>query len=429
MKYKASVIATLLTWLVTSSVAIPCPAKDDDKASTAQSDQEWDQWRGPNRDGKIDGVWPDSLDDKTLKKIWSVKMGPSYSGPIVVGDQVFVTETKDKKFEVVTALDRKTGKVQWQQQWEGAMSVPFFAASNGSWIRATPAYNDGHLYVAGMKDMLVCLNAKNGDVVWSIDFPKETGSAVPTFGFVCSPLIDGNNLYVQAGGALCKIDKKTGKLIWRSLDDGGGMNGSAFSSPLLTTIGGKRQLLVQTRTNLAGVDPETGAELWSQPVKSFRGMNILTPTVFDEGVFVSTYGGTTQMLGVSGTSNAFNVTPRWNLPAQGYMTSPVIVDGHAYIHLKNQRFACFDLKNGKETWRSKPYGKYSSLVSNGKQILALEQRGTLMLINANPKEFEVIDTRKIGDDSWAHLAVRGNEVFIRDLDGITAYKWEKPKSP
>ena len=309
------------------------------------------------------------------------------------------------------------------------MSVPFFAASNGSWIRATPAYNDGHLYVAGMKDMLVCLNAKNGDVVWSIDFPKETGSAVPTFGFVCSPLIDGNNLYVQAGGALCKIDKKTGKLIWRSLDDGGGMNGSAFSSPMLTTIGGKRQLLVQTRTNLAGVDPETGAELWSQPVKSFRGMNILTPTVFDEGVFVSTYGGTTQMLGVSGTSNAFNVTPRWNLPAQGYMTSPVIVDGHAYIHLKNQRFACFDLKNGKETWRSKPYGKYSSLISNGKQILALEQRGTLMLINANPEEFEVIDTRKIGDDSWAHLAVRGNEVFIRDLDGITAYKWEKSKSP
>lgn len=114
-------------------------------------------------------------------------------------------------------IDRKTGKILWQQEWEGAMSVPFFAASNGSWIRATPAYDDGRLYVAGMRDVLVCLNAKNGDVIWKIDFPKETGSTVPTFGFVCSPLIDGNNLYVQAGGALCKIDKKTGKLIWRSI--------------------------------------------------------------------------------------------------------------------------------------------------------------------------------------------------------------------
>ncbi len=131
------------------------------------------------------------------------------------------------------------------------------------------------------------------------------------------------------------------------------------------------------------------------------------------------------MLGVSGTSNAYNVTPRWNLPAQGYMTSPVIVDGHAYIHLRNQRFACFDLKNGKETWRSKPYGKYSSLVSNGKQILALDQRGDLMLINANPEEFEVVDTRKVAEDSWAHLAVRGDEVFVRDLNKLTAYRWTK----
>jgi outer membrane protein assembly factor BamB len=338
-----------------------------------------------------------------------------------------VTETKDKKYEVVTSLDRKTGETLWQQEWEGSMSVPFFAKANGDWIRATPSYDDGYLYVAGMKDVLICLNAKTGDVVWKIDFPKETGSAVPTFGFVCSPLIDGNNLYVQAGGALCKIDKKTGKLIWRSLDDGGGMNGSAFSSPFMATIGGKRQLLVQTRTNLAGVDPETGAELWVQPVKSFRGMNILTPTVYDDGVFVSTYGGTTQLLDVSGTTNSFNVTPRWNLPAQGYMTSPVMVDGHAYIHLRNQRFACFDLKNGKETWRSKPFGKYSSLVSNGKQILALDQRGNLMLINANPGEFELVDNRKVAEDAWAHLAVRGDEVFVRDLKGITAYKWTEAK--
>lgn len=423
MKSDWTARTAVLICLIATPFSLPASAQEGGSAAAQQDAQEWNQWRGPNRDGKVEANWPSKLDDEHLKEIWSVDMGPSYSGPIVVGDQVFVTETKDKKYEVVTALNRNTGKVLWQQEWEGSMKVPFFAAANGSWIRATPAYDDGHLYVAGIRDVLVCLNAKNGDIVWKIDFPKETGSAVPTFGFVCSPLIDGNNLYIQAGGALCKIDKMTGKLIWRSLDDGGGMNGSAFSSPYMTTIGGQRQLLVQTRTNLVGVDPETGAELWVQPVKSFRGMNILTPTVFEDGVFVSTYGGTTQMLGVSGTSNAYNITPRWNLPAQGYMTSPVIVDGHAYIHLRNQRFACFDLKNGKETWRSKPFGKYSSLVSNGKQILALDQRGDLMLINANPEEFEVVDTRKVAEDSWAHLAVRGDEVFVRDLNKLTAYRW------
>jgi hypothetical protein len=50
---------------------------------------------------------------------------------------VFVTETKDQKVETGRALDRQTGKELWSQQWDGSISVPFFAKSNGDWIRAT----------------------------------------------------------------------------------------------------------------------------------------------------------------------------------------------------------------------------------------------------------------------------------------------------
>jgi outer membrane protein assembly factor BamB len=63
------------------------------------------------------------------------------------------------------------------------------------------------------------------------------------------------------------------------MTDGGGMNGSAFSSPILTTLGGVPQILVQGREELAGIDPETGTILWKTPVEAFRGMNIVTPTV------------------------------------------------------------------------------------------------------------------------------------------------------
>ena len=75
---------------------------------------------------------------------------------------MFTTETKDKKFEVVTAFDRKTGKELWRAQWEGAMTVPFFAKANGDWIRATPACDGESLFVAGMRDVLVCLDAQTG---------------------------------------------------------------------------------------------------------------------------------------------------------------------------------------------------------------------------------------------------------------------------
>lgn len=391
--------------------------------SSSETDVEWNQWRGPNRDGILkDARWPESLDG--LKKIWSVSLEPSYSGPIVVGDRVFTTQTVDKKKEVVVALDRKTGKVIWKQEWMGAMSVPFFAKANGDWIRATPAYSDGRLYVAGIRDVLVCLDAEDGKVIWKVDFPAKMNSQLPTFGMVCSPLIDGDDLYIQAGGGFCKLNKDDGSVIWRAAEDGGGMQGSAFSSPIITTIGGVRQAVIQSRQALIGVDLVEGNTLWSQPIKSFRGMNIITPTPFEDGFFVSCYGGGSQFLQVE-NSGAFQVNQKWKLSADGYMTTPVIIDGFAYTHLRNTRYSCFDLKNGKEMWRSKPEGKYASLVAAGDKILALDQRGILYLLKANPEKFDVLSKKKVGDDSWAHLAVRGNQVFVRNLNEMVAFEFEE----
>lgn len=107
--------------------------------------------------------------------------GPSYSGPVVAADRIFVTETRDAEVEVIRALDRNTGRLIWEAEWDGAIKVPFFAAGNGSWIRATPAFDGGRLCVAGMRDVLVCLDAGDGSTIWKRDFVNETGSEVPSF--------------------------------------------------------------------------------------------------------------------------------------------------------------------------------------------------------------------------------------------------------
>jgi hypothetical protein len=44
---------------------------------------------------------------------------------------------------------------------------------------------------------------------------------------------------------------------------------------VIATLQGKRQIVAQARSTLGGLDPETGAVLWSIPVECFRGMNIL----------------------------------------------------------------------------------------------------------------------------------------------------------
>jgi len=371
-------------------------------------------------------AWPDSLQKDHLRETWRVKLGPSYSGPIVAADRVFVTETLGAKDEVVYALDRKTGKELWKTSWKGAMSVPFFAKSNGDWIRATPAYDGESLYVAGIRDVLVCLDAANGSERWRVDFVERFKSQLPAFGFVCSPLVTDDSVFVQAGSGFVKLDKRTGETRWRVLADEGGMNGSAFSSPLLTEVSGKPVVLVQTRTKLAAVDAVSGSVLWTQEVPAFRGMNILTPTVYGGDIFTSTYGGQTALYhATSGAPDKATVSTTWTNKLQGYMSTPVVIDGHAYLHLRNQRFCCLDPTNGESLWRTTPFGKYWSMAVNGKRVLALDEAGDLILFEADPAEYKEIDKVHVTDaTAWAHIAVADGQVFVRALDSLIVYGWK-----
>ena len=408
--YRLACITSLLFLSVSSAIA------DD-----------WTQWRGPDRTGILPAQdWPASLAEDRLTRQWRVSLGPSYSSPLVTGQRIYTTETRGQKTEIVTALDRATGKPVWTSEWPGAMSVPFFAAANGSWIRATPTLDRGELFVAGMRDVLVCLDAESGDVKWRVDFPHEAGTKVPSFGCVCSPLVDGDHVYMQAAGGFVKLDRADGSIVWKSLDDGGGMYGSAFSSPLIAAIAGHRQAVVQTRKQLCGVDLETGDVLWSHDVEAFRGMNILTPTVIGDTVFTSSYGGGSFLFEVKGSrADGFEVSKLWRNKVQGYMSSPVVIDGFVYLHLRNQRFACINLETGEEAWVTTPFGKYWSLIAAGDRILALDERGELLLIRATPDEFDLIDRREVASrPTWAHVAVAGDQVFVRELDAMTVFDWK-----
>ena len=391
---------------------------------------DWPQWRGPARDGRVAGpTWPGTFSGDALAPVWRVALGPGYSGPIVSAEAVFVTETKDKSVEVVRALDRSTGRELWSHAWQGSLSVPFFAKSRGDWIRATPAFDGARLYVAGMRDVLVALDARTGREVWRVDFVQRFRTGVPDFGLVCSPLLDGDFLYLQAANSVVKLRKETGETVWRGFAGGKGMAAEgAFSSPVLADIGGRRQLVVQGREELAGLDPEDGSVLWRQAVPSFRGMNILTPTVVGDAVFTSSYQNRSWLYRVGKSAGGFAVTEAWSNNAQGYMSSPVVIGGHAYLHLGNGRFTCIDLASGTRTWTSESFGKYASLVCQGDRILALVDNGTLLLLQADPQAFRLVDQRKVSEeDTWAHLAVSGDQLFVRELKGLAVFHWSGPR--
>ena len=432
----AAILCAVSLWLLTAGIATAIRPADAEPASAlpgnaapgdavpGDANSSWNQWRGPNRDGRVAGPrWPDTL--AGLERVWQVELGKGYASPLVVGDRVFVAETVADKREAVRAFARADGSELWRASWPAEGKVPFFAAANGAWIRATPLHDGVAIYVGGMEEVLVKLDAATGAELWRIDFPERFGTEVPDFGFVSSPLIDGEHLYVQAANSLVKLDKTTGETVWRALEnDGKIMRSGAFSSPVLATIAGRRQLVAQTRETLNGLDPQTGERLWSQPVPHFRGMNILTPTVIGDRVLTSSYRNNTFLYGIAEKPEGLSPTLLWTHKSPGYMSSPVVVDGHAYLHLGSGRLICLDLETGAERWVSGPLGKYLSMVAQEDRILALNDTGELYLLAANPERLEILDTRRVADSStYAHLAVLADGLVVRDLDGVAIYRW------
>jgi outer membrane protein assembly factor BamB len=154
-------------------------------------------------------------------------------------------------------------------------------------------------------------------------------------------------------------------------------------------------------------------------------MNILTPTIVGDAVFTSSYQNKSYLYQIAQANGNWSATEAWSDKSPAYMSTPVVIDGHAYLHLQSRRFTCLDLKTGRKTWTSEPFGKYCSLVAQKDKILALDQRGILLLIKANPEKFELLGTCKISDDeTWAHLSVAGDELFIREQAGLAAYRWK-----
>jgi hypothetical protein len=107
------------------------------------------------------------------------------------------------------------------------------------------------------------------------------------------------------------------------------------------------------------------------------------------------------------------------------MSTPVVIDDHAYMHLQNRRMACIDLRTGEDRWiTTQRFGGYCSMIVREDRILALSQEGTLYLIRGTPEKFDLLDERKISEDeTWGYLAICGKELYVRERRAIAVYEW------
>jgi outer membrane protein assembly factor BamB len=172
--------------------------------------EQWQQWRGPNRDGitnLLPRQWPEQL-----TKQWQIQIGEGHSSPVVWKDRVF-TFTREGEEEVVRAIDIATGRVQWRSSYPAPYEVYPGAAGYGAGPRSTPVITSQGIFTLGISGIFSAFDPQTGKLKWQKQFQGKFAESAPPFGASMSPAIAENLVIAHVGGhkggALIAFDQQT----------------------------------------------------------------------------------------------------------------------------------------------------------------------------------------------------------------------------
>ncbi|MHC4155952.1 MAG: PQQ-binding-like beta-propeller repeat protein [Planctomycetota bacterium] len=384
--------------------------------------QDWPQWRGPNRDGKVNGFavpeeWP-----KELARKWKVSVGQGDATPALVGDKLYVLTRQDGN-EVTLCLNASDGKEVWQDKY--AAQAVTGAAGRHPGPRSSPAVGHGKVVTLGVGGVLSCLDAGAGKVVWRKDpFP----GVVPKFFTSMSPIIvDGMviaHLGGQGNGAIIAYDLASGDEKWRWAGEG-----PEYASPTLLTVGGTKQVVTLAEKSIVAVGVADGKLLWQLPfVPARRAYNAATPIVDGQTVIYTGAGRGTRAVKIEKQADGFVVKDLWSNPEVApQFNTPVLKDGLLFGLSGGGNLFCINAQTGQTAWTdAKKHGRgFAAIVDAGSVLLALPSTSELTVFKASGKEYAELAGIKVAETPvYAHPVVAGNRVFVKDEDCLTLWTIE-----
>lgn len=355
---------------VKNLAAVLAPAATSGTAATGGG---WTRFLGPNGDGtSTETGLLTSFPGSGPEILWRAPLGSGFSGLTVGGGRVYTQYGRDGR-EWAACFDAKDGKELWKIE-NGAD----FSEGRSFGPRATPCLDGDRVFFVGGHGKLSCVDATQGKEIWGYNLLEKFSLRAHEEGLSPSPQIDGDRLIVVGGNSIFALNKSNGEQVWRALDEKMG-----HSTPRFATIDGKRQLLALSITNLVGLDPADGKELWRI---AQNGVNVATPVVGpgDQVFTAAAYGFGSLLTKVSG-GKAEQVYQNNCLAT--HTATAILHQGHLYgFHDRIGTVRCVDFATGEEKWETRGPGKGNMILAEG-QIIILTEDGRLVLAPASPEGY------------------------------------------
>ena len=395
----------------TSPSAAPAAA-----AAAALSRADWTDFRGARRDGHyrqpVFTAWPAA----GLTPLWKQPVGGGYASFVAANGRAFTIEQRGAD-EVVTAYDVRTGRELWAHRWSGV----FREMMGGDGPRATPTWHDGVVYALGGSGELRAIDDRTGQQRWRANILEDAGASNLQWGMAAAPLIVDDTVIVLPGGSggnsVVAYDRLTGRMAWSALDDR-----QAYSSPMLVTIAGVRQVLVFSATRLMGITPDRGDVLWEFPWTTQYDVNASQPLVIGDRVFISTgYGAGAAMVEITRDGERLVARELWRTNRmKNQFTSSVHHDG-LILGLDEAILACLDAATGELLWKGGRYG-YGQVMLAGGHLVVLTEGGELALVRPDRKaHIEVTRFPAIEGKTWNHPAIADGILLVRNVAEMAAF--------
>lgn len=397
------------------------PADAAAKAPASVARNYWTDYRGPARDGRYEESnilirWPAG----GLTPMWKQPVGGGYASFVVADGTAFTIEQRRKQ-EVVAAYDIETGRELWTNAWD----AEFVESMGGDGPRATPTWDTSRIYALGAVGDLRCIEARTGKLIWSKNILSDNGAQNLQWGMSGAPLIVDDKVIVLPGGTSGKsvvaYNKHTGAAVWKSLSDRQG-----YTSPMLVTLAGKRQIIVVSSTRVVGLEVSDGSLLWSYPWDTQMGINCSQPIVLDKNrFFISAgYGKGAALVEISSNGPGFEARKVWeNNLMKNKFNSSVIYNGYVY-GLDEGILTCLDAETGERKWKGGRYGYGQLLLASGHLIITTEQ-GELVLVKATPDQHtEVAKFAALEGKTWNCPALAGGRLLVRNQTEMACFNMD-----
>jgi len=370
----------------------------------------WSRFRGSDFSNIVAHDNLAEMPEGGFPKVWEFTTGEGHAAPAIHHGKVYVLDYDEAlSSDMLRCFALESGRELWRRWYRVTMK------RNHGFSRTIPHVDENYIVTIGPKGHVMCLETSTGKLLWTLDTEREYETEMPPWYTGQCPLVDQGELILAAGGAkalLAGIDLQTGKEVWRTPNPN--RYKMSHSSVMPMTVGGKRFYFYMAVGAMCGVSAETAdrGQLLFAETKWQPSVVAPSPLLLPNNrvLLVAGYGAGGAVLELSRSGNGLTAITTSQHKAGGGISceqqTPILYkdmvitvmpkDGGAH----RGRLVCYATDNfTTPVWNSSGDERFGlgPYMVIGDKLLALEDEGSLFVYRLAPRKLTLIGRQKVMD--------------------------------